>query len=416
LALAASKTRILQLYHDYPPAFWMIVVVNFIERLGTSLLLPFFALYATRRFQVSMTDVGLLFTVWSASSFIGSFPGGALTDRLGRKGMIIVGLVATSLSHVALGFSTTWTLFFIFAFVAGIFTDVASPAYQAVVADLLPEQKRAQGFGILRVAFNLAAAVGPALGGFIASRSYLALFLAAAVVSLVAATVVFFFVPETMPAVQPGTEETTAESFTGYLGVLRDARFLAFTAVSLLAWLVYNNMSTTLGVYLRDAHGVQASGYGWLLSLNAALVVLFQFPLTRRLGKRPPMALMAVGAVLLGAGFLAYGVVATYPLFLLGMAVITLGEMIMLPVSTALVVNLAPGHMRGRYSFIYNLSWGVAYAAGPLLAGLVLDHLDPRWLWYACGLLGAAAAAGFLILNARGGSLPIPGGSPEGGV
>jgi MFS family permease len=175
-------------------------------------------------------------------------------------------------------------------------------------------------------------------------------------------------------------------------------------------------MSTTLGVFLRNVHGVQEGGYGWLLSLNAALVVLFQIPLTRRLAKRPPMALMAAGAALLGAGFLMYGLVATYPLFLLGVAVITLGEMIMLPVSTALVVNLAPVHMRGRYSFIYNLSWGVAYAAGPLLAGMVMDHFNPNWLWYACGLLGAAAAGGFVLLNARRQNLPIPESSPEGGI
>jgi MFS family permease len=70
--------------------------------------------------------------------------------------------------------------------------------------------------------------------------------------------------------------------------------------------------------------------------------------------------------------------------------------------------------MRGRYSFIYNLSWGVAFAAGPLLAGLVLDHLDPRWLWYACGLVGAAAAAGFLALNTRRTNARLPASSPEG--
>jgi len=83
----------------------MVVVVNFIDRLGTSLLLPFFALYMTKRFSVGMETAGALFAVWTASSFLGSFPGGALTDRLGRKGMIIIGLVATSLTHLALDWS-----------------------------------------------------------------------------------------------------------------------------------------------------------------------------------------------------------------------------------------------------------------------------------------------------------------------
>jgi MFS family permease len=402
MLLEKQFQRLRDIYHEYPRAFWMMVFVNFIDRLGTSLLLPFFALYMTKRFNVGMETVGALFAVWTSSSFIGSFPGGALTDRLGRKGMIIVGLVATSLSHLALGLVNTLTLFFIFGFVAGIFTDIASPAYQAIVADLLPEQKRPQGYGIVRVAINVSAALGPAIGGFIAMRSYLVLFIIGAAISLVAALVVFFILPETIPQAHPGVkQETTAASFGGYLRILRDTPFMIFTAVSVMAWLAYINLTTTLGVFLRNAHGIPESGYGWLLSLNAALVVMFQFPITRRLEKHPPMALMAIGAALLGVGFAMYGFFSTYVAFLLAMLVITLGEMIMLPVSTALVVKFAPDDMRGRYSFMYSISWGIAYAAGPYLAGFVMDTINPNWLWYICGLLCIAAVLGFILMPGR---------------
>jgi MFS family permease len=394
--------RLVKIYHEYPRAFWIVVVVNFIDRLGTSLLLPFFAFYMTKRFGVGMETVGALFAVWTSSSFIGSFPGGVLADRLGRKGMIILGLVATALAHLALGLVNTLTLFFIFGFIAGIFTDIASPAYQAIVADLLSEQKRPQGYGIVRVAINLSAALGPAIGGFIATRSYLLLFTIGAAISLVAAIVVFFIVRETSPQTRPDTEqETTAESFAGYLRILRDTPFMVFTAISVIAWLAYVNLTTTLGVFLRNAHGIPETGYGWLLSLNAALVVLFQFPITRRIEKQPPMALMAIGAALLGIGFAMYGFFSTYTLFVAAILVITLGEMIMMPVSNALVVKFAPEDMRGRYSFMYSISWGIAFAAGPYLAGLIMDNGNPNWLWYICGILGIAAALGFVILQDR---------------
>ena len=394
--------RLVKIYHEYPRAFWIVVVVNFIDRLGTSLLLPFFAFYMTKRFGVGMETVGALFAVWTSSSFIGSFPGGVLADRLGRKGMIILGLVATALAHLALGLVNTLTLFFIFGFIAGIFTDIASPAYQAIVADLLSEQKRPQGYGIVRVAINLSAALGPAIGGFIATRSYLLLFTIGAAISLVAAIVVFFIVRETSPQTRPDTEqETTAESFAGYLRILRDTPFMVFTAISVIAWLAYVNLTTTLGVFLRNAHGIPETGYGWLLSLNAALVVLFQFPITRRIEKQPPMALMAIGAALLGSGFAMYGFFSTYTLFVAAILVITLGEMIMMPVSNALVVKFAPEDMRGRYSFMYSISWGIAFAAGPYLAGLIMDNGNPNWLWYICGILGIAAALGFVILQDR---------------
>jgi len=411
--LSQQRQRLANIYHEYPPAFWTVVVVNFIDRLGGSLIFPFFALYVTKRFNVGMTEVGGLFAVWSVSSFIGGFPGGALTDRLGRKGMIIFSLVATSLSSLALGFVNTIGLFFVVGFISGIFTEIGSPAYQAIVADILPEEKRTQGYGIIRVAFNLAVVFGPVIGGFIATRSYLVLFITDAIISLVAAAVVLFAIAETRPEVRPGAEpETTAESFGGYLRVLRDAPFMIFVTISTLAWLVYMNMNTTLGVYLRNVHGIPESGYGWILSLNAAMVVLFQFPITRRIEKRPPMRMMALGAALLAIGFAMYGFFAAYVMFLAAMAVITLGEMVMVPVSNALIFQFAPQEMRGRYSFVYGLSWGISFAAGPVLAGLIMDNLDPNWLWYACGLLGLAATFGFLALNRR--SRPLMPSSTEG--
>ena len=388
------------IFHEYPHAFWMLVVINFIDRLGTSLLLPFFALYMTKRFNVGMETAGALFAVWTSSSFIGSFPGGALTDRMGRKGMMVLGLIATSLSHLALGLANTVTLFFIFGFIAGIFTDIASPAYQAMVADILPEQKRSQGYAIVRVAINLSAALGPALGGFIATRSYLVLFIIGAGISLIAAAVVIFVIPETNPLSRPGVvTETTAESFSGYLRTLRDTPFIVFTLISILAWLVYINLSTTLGVFLRNSWGISESGYGWLLSLNAALVVLFQIPITRRIENQHPFSLMAIGALLLGVGFAMFGFFSAYSIYFIAVLVITLGEMVMLPVSNSLVAKYAPEEMRGRYSFMYNLSWGIAYAAGPFLAGLILDKANPDLLWYICGILGLAAALGFAILK-----------------
>jgi MFS family permease len=397
-----QRQHLSEIYHEYPHAFWMMVVVNFIDRLGGSLLFPFFALYVTRRFNVGMTEVGSLFAVWSLASFIGSFPGGALTDRLGRKGMIIFSLAATSLSSVALGLVNSLALFFLVGFFTGIFTDIGGPAYQAVVADLLPEEKRAQGYGIIRVAFNLSAAIGPVIGGFIAAHSYLALFITDAVISLIAAGFVFFFIPETKPEVRPGArEETMGETFAGYLRVLRDSPFMIFVGVSFLAWLVYMNMNTTLGVYLRNSHGIPESGYGLILSLNALMVVLFQFPITRRLEKRPPMLMMAFGALLLAIGFVMYGIFPAYAFFMLAMAIITVGEMVMVPVANALVAKFAPEDMRGRYTFVYGVSWGASFAIGPVLAGTLMDGPNPNWLWYACGILGLVATFGYLALHRR---------------
>jgi MFS family permease len=392
--------RALQIYREYPRDFWMMIVVNFVDRLGGSLLFPFFALYITKKFEVGMTEVGGLFAIFFISGFIGSFPGGALTDRFGRKGIIIFSLIATSFSTLLMGFVNEFQFFLLVAFISGIFTDVGGPAYEAVFMDVLPEEKRASGFGIRRVAFNLAIVIGPVIGGFIAARSYLALFIIDAIVSGIVALMVFFLIPETKPAAPEGKiEESTTETFAGYLRVLRDGKFIAFTLVCLLTWLVYMNMNTTLGVFLRNQHGLPESGYGWLISINAAMVVLLQFPITRRIEKNPPMLMMALGTFFVASGLLLYGFVGTFFLFAVAMAILTVGEMVTIPIANAVVANFAPEEMRGRYNFVYGNSWGISFAVGPYLAGLIMDNYDPNLLWYACGIIGMIAVSGFLALH-----------------
>lgn len=389
-------------YAEYPRTFWTLVGITFIDRVGGAMLYPFFALYLTRKFGVGMTQVGVLFAVFSLSGFVSSTMGGALTDRLGRKGIVIFGLIASSFSAVAMGVVGSFEAFFVLALTVGILSDVAGPAHNAMVADILPEEKRAQGYGIVRVAFNLSVTIGPVIGGLLATRSYLALFIADAIISLITAVLVWRYLPETRPAPAAGaTQESMAGTFGGYFRVVRDLPFLLFMGACILMTLVYMNMNTTLGVYLRDAHGVPESGYGYILSLNAAMVVLFQFGITRRIENRPPLLMMAFGTALYAIGFALYGFVSAYILFLLAMVIITVGEMIVAPVGQALVAKFAPEAMRGRYMAVFGYSWGISFAIGPYLAGVVLDNFDPRFLWYAAGIIGSLAVMGFLGLHHR---------------
>jgi predicted MFS family arabinose efflux permease len=410
-----QKERVTALYHEYPRHFWTLVGVTFIDRLGGALLFPFFALYITSKFGVGMTEVGVLFAAFSFSSFLGTMLGGALSDRLGRKGMLVFSLITTSFSSVAMGLVDSLELFYTLALLVGIFTDTGGPAYNAMVADLLPPAKRAQGYGIIRVVFNLSVTIGPAIGGFLAARSYLSLFLTDAIISLISAAIVWRAMPETKPTALPDQEpETIAGTFKGYFKVLRDSLFMLFLGASILMGFVYMNMNTTLGVFLRDAHGIPESGYGLILSLNAAMVVLFQFPITRRIEGFPSMLVMACGAALYAIGFAMYGFVSVYILFMLAMVIITIGEMLIAPVSQAIVAGFAPEDMRGRYMAVSGFSWGIPYAAGPVLAGIILDRGDPRMLWWIAGLVGALAVSMFLWLHrhTQPKQVPIPDGLP----
>jgi len=349
-----------------------------------------------------MAQVGVIFGLFSAAGLVGATLGGALTDRLGRKVMLIAGLIVSALSSLVMGVVDSFDIFFAVALFVGLFAEAGGPAQQAMVADLLPEEKRSQGFGILRVALNLAVTIGPAIGGLLAARSYLLLFVCDAVASIITAGIVAMALPETMPPRrqdEPGP--TIAQTLGGYREVLRDTAFVLFLSACTLMVFVYMQMETTLAVYLRDVHGVPEQGFGLLLSLNAAIVVLFQFPITRQIRRHRPLIVMAAGTLLYAIGFSIYGFVSTYVLFLAAMVIITTGEMLTVPTSQTIVAQMAPEDMRGRYMAAFAFSYGIPFMLGTLLAGLVMDYGDPRWVWYGAGLLGLVAAACFCLLQRR---------------
>ena len=400
--LQKPLNRMRDTYTEYPRQFWILVMSRFIDQLGGALMFPFLTLYITRKFDASMTQVGLIFGIVAVTGFVGNMVGGALTDRLGRKGMVIFGLLASAFVNLTVAFVTRIELVYVGALFMGLFGNASGPANQAMVADLLPEEKRAQGFGILRIFFNLAVTIGPAIGGLLATSSFMLLFVCDAVSSVITAIVVALAIRETKPeAAKDAPEETVAQAFGGYKDVLRDVPYMLFVGACVLLTFVYMQMNTTLAVYLRDSHGIPAQGFGYLLSMNAAIVVLCQFAITRRVAKYKPMIIMAAGTLLYAIGFGAYGFISTYPLFLVAMVVITIGEMLVAPHSQALAAKFAPKAMRGRYMAVLGLSGAIPWALGPILAGLVMDHADPRWLWYAAGLVGLAAAGSFALLQRR---------------
>ncbi|MEJ2747556.1 MAG: MFS transporter [Anaerolineae bacterium] len=393
-------TRIKSTYQEFPLRFWVLVAANFIDRLGGTLIFPFFALYVTQHFNVGMTQAGVLLAIFSVFGFIGSMLGGALTDKFGRRGMVLFGLVFSALSSVAMGLVNELNVFYGLAVIVGLLSNIAGPAHQAMVADLLPEEQRSEGFGIMRVVVNLAWIIGPSIGGLLAARSYLVLFVLDAILSLITAVIVYKFIPETKPeATEAQKQESVLTTLVGYRDVMADKIYVGFLFVSILMLVAYQQIYNTLSVYLRDVHEVSTQGYGLLMSLNAALVVLLQIWVTRRIKQAPPMLMMALGSLFYMIGLTMYGIVANYGLFIAAMLIITVGEMIVMPVGQALVANFAPADMRGRYMAIYALAWTIPSAMGPWAAGLLMDNYNPNWVWYAAGVFSALAIAGFYTLH-----------------
>ncbi|MBN2117387.1 MAG: MFS transporter [Anaerolineales bacterium] len=395
-------SRINKIYHEFPRLFWVVVGVSFIDRVGGTLLFPFFALYITQKFSVGMTQAGILLGISSFFGLIGSTIGGALTDKFGRKQLILFGLVFSAISTLTFGLVTELNILYPLMAFVGLLSSVAHPAHDAMIADILPENKRQEGFGILRVVGNLSWMIGPTIGGFLADINFFYLFVIDAVVSCVVAAIIFRLIPETKPEPHAHAEsESFLQTVIGYRVVLKDLAFMAFIVAGILMLLVYQQMYNSLSVYLRDNHSIDPSGYGFLMTVSAITVVLFQFWVSRVIKYRPPFLMMAIGTVFYMIGFALFGVVTTYVLFMLNIVIITIGEMIVVPTSQTIAANFAPEAMRGRYMAMFGLSWAIPSVVGAGAAGYILDNYNPNLLWYAGGAICGLSVLAYYVLHLR---------------
>ena len=399
--------RLNKIYHEFPRLFWVVVAVSFVDRVGGTLLFPFFALYITQKFNVGMTEAGILLGMSSLFGLVGSTVGGALTDKFGRKQLILFGLIFSAISTLGFGLVDKISVLYPLMVVVGLLSSVAHPAHDAMIADILPEKQRQEGFGILRVVGNLAWMIGPTIGGFVANINYFYLFVIDSVVSCIVAAIIFRVIPETKPEPHAHEEhESFWQTLIGYRVVLKDMAFMAFMVAGLLMMVVYLQMYGSLSVYLRDNHNISPSGYGFLMTTSAITVVIFQFWVSRVIKYRPPFLMMAFGTVFYMIGFALFGVVTAYFFFALNIVIITIGEMIVVPTSQAIATNFAPETMRGRYMAIFGLSWAIPSTIGPGAAGYILDNFNPNLLWYIGGALCGLSVLAYYALHLRLGAKP----------
>ena len=380
----------------YPRQFWLLFWGVLVNSSGSSMVWPFLTIYLRQRLDVPLTTIALLLTANALAGLASTSVAGPAVDRFGRKGAMVLSLGVGCVFMLALGRVDTLAG----AVALMVFKGMTDPLYRvgsdAMVADLIPPAKRADAYALLRMIANLGVAIGPSIGGFITAVSYGLAFSIAAATALTYALLVAVFMRETIPQ---WPAEDRAKQARGYGPVLRDRPFLAFCVAYSFAGMAYSLMMVLLPVYVKENFGVPESSYGFIMATNAAMVVLFQYSVTRLTQRYYHLPVLAVGSLFyaLGVGSVALG--AGFAGFLVSMIILTIGELIMIPTSTALTANLAPPDMRGRYMGVYGLTWGVAMGIGPVLGGTLNDQVAPVAIWYAGLVLGAVAAIGFLILT-----------------
>ena len=373
------------------------VGIQLITAFGFSISLPYLSLYLHRQRGLSMTAVGGIMMASALAAAAFRLLGGELSDRFGRRPVLLfsLGLRVGLFGGMAglLAFSgPIWAIALDYILVR-LTGALAMPAISAMVADLVPADRRNEGYGILRAGTNLGWGAGPAVGGYLAVvYPYHVLFAFTTLASLLSLALALAFARESQCQREEGVGiRALLETFT-------DRHFIPFVGLSLPVLVVGGQLVSTLSVFVVDRLGYPEAAFGGMLTLNGFLVAVLQYPLAVLLQRWPRLVGLVAGSLLYGFGYVLFGWLHAYGWLLGIMVVITLGEMLFAPTSSAVVADLAPPARRGRYMGAFGLAESFGWSAGPFLGGILLDLFpeDPRSMWGIISSLSLVAAVGFI--------------------
>jgi MFS family permease len=370
-----------------------------VNALGNGLAYPFLFIYLHNVLGIDLATAGLIVGMNSAVGLVAGPIIGSLIDRVGGRVTL-----AGSLALLAIGFGsyafveTPWQAFLASA-IAGIGNGGFWPSQSSLIAGLTPQAQRHQAFAMQRVMMNLGIGLGGLAGGLIATTSdpntFKVLFLADGATFLVYS--VFLL---RVPA-PPTTPRPEGRERGGYGEVVRNRVFMAVVALNFVFIGAGMAQLETLPVYAKNEAGVTEKGIGLLFFLNTLVIVLSQLPMARLLEGHRRMRTLAVLGVVWAVGLLlvpiagvAVNAWVAWGFLALTFTIIAVGECLHGTVQAPLVADLADHSLIGRYMAASAFSWGVGFALGPAVGGLVLNHWpDALWPAAAAVCLGAGAAA-----------------------
>lgn len=376
-----------------PREAWFLFAGAFVNRLGT-FVMPFVVLYLTGQ-GFSTPQAGGAIAAYGLGGLVAQAVGGIVADRLGRRNTIGAAMLSAAAFTLALWQAHTLLLIYVLMVGLAFCAEMHRPATGALIADLLPKERRVTAFTLYRLAVNIGWAAGLALGGFLAVHDFSLLFVGDAITSAGFGVIALLTLPHGVRTSRRQERHLT----TARTSIARDRGFLLFLGAVLAMAIVYSQNVSTLPLHVRDT-GHPASTYGLLQSLNGVLIVLFELPVTAWTQHRSRTSIVALGGALIGTAFFSLVLARSVPALTAAIVVWTIGEMLESPVASAFVADRAPEHARGRYQAAYGSMFGLAWIAGPLL-GTGLYAVEPDALWIACGALGAIGAGLALAAGRR---------------
>ncbi len=390
-----------KLYQNYLSTFkglskeiWWLSLITLINRAGT-MVIPFLSLYLTKSLGFSLKEVGIIMSCWGLGSVIGTWVGGKLTDKIGFYHVMKISLLLTGLFFIAMQFITSFLGFCTGIFFVMLVADSFRPAvFVALNAYSKPENKT-RSITLIRLAINLGFSVGPAIGGLlIATVGYQSLFWIDGITCFMATLLL-------IKVLNPKNTEITDDiKVKNPVSVFSDKPFWAFFIAMLIFGFMFLQYFSTVPLYYKDEHLLSESQIGILIGINGFIIFLLEMPLIKWLedSKFSKESLMLFGTFLLGLSFLVLNISHWSGILVIGIVLMTIGEMIMFPFSNSFALERSKKGNQGEYMAYYSISFSIAHVFAHNSGLQLVDTYGFTQTWNTIIVLSMAGMFFLLIL------------------
>lgn len=382
----------------YPHQFWLLFWGSFFTRASISMIWPFVTVIIRERLEIALTTAALLLTIQSIASLLSTLVVSSIMDKVGRKLPIVVGLLGSAIALVGMATANTFEQWAILMAFYGVFVPVFNIGVNTMVADIVEPENRSPAYALIRMISNAGIAIGPVMGGILVTlMSFDAVYYLIAIAYAILTIFVWVMVQETKPDEIESIDDAPVIR-NGYGYILRDTVFMGVFVMFMLVMFGNTQIFVLLPVFAKENYGLVESQYSLLLTINATMVVLFQYAITKFTDRYNPLPVMAFAAVLYGIGLGSVAVGYDLPSFAVSMIIVTLGELLLMPTSLTFVANIAPTELRARYMGIFGLGWPLAAGIGPVIGGVLNDNFSPVAMWIGASSLAFIGAIGFMAI------------------
>lgn len=353
-----------KLYVNYIDSFkglstevWWLSLITLINRAGT-MVIPFLSLYLKNDIGLTFENVGVVMSCFGAGSLIGSWLGGTLTDKFGYYKVMLFSLFTSGILFICLQFLHDYYSICIGIFVLMIVADCFRPAaFVALIAYSKPENKT-RSVTLIRLAINLGFSAGPALGGIIiTSLGYVGLFWVDGITCILASILL-------LVVLNPKKARVMNNSINKYpKSAYADGYYWVFIASMILFGFCFVQYFSTVPVYYSDIYKLSEFKIGLLLAMNGFLIFAFEMPLIKYLEKinYTKITYVIFGLILIGLSFLLLNVFSWIGILVIGMLLMTLGEMIAFPFSNAIAMERSKRGKQGEYMALYSIAFSISH-------------------------------------------------------